>query len=99
MSSKNTKEHHQLASNHDDSGRLVLVEWLDARLYPDTMNEKRTEDCRLPLFISVGYLVRRDNVTTAIAAERNDEGDYRQITLIPTGSIQAIKELALGPSV
>ena len=44
----------------------------------------------------MGYLIAKDNITTIIAAERNDEGEYRDITLIPTGSIVSIKELIVG---
>ena len=90
-----TKQHHQLDRSCNESKPIVLVEWHDARLYPDMRDEKQIEECRMQLFTSVGYLVRRDKTTTIIASEYNDEGDYREITLIPTGSILAVKELSL----
>jgi len=94
-----TEEHHQLDTGLNDSKPIVLVEWHDARLYTDMRDEKRIEECRMQLFASVGYLVRRDDTTTVIASEYNDEGEYREITLIPSGSILAIKELSLGSGV
>ena len=48
------------------------------------------------LFNSLGYLIAKTDITTTIAAERNNEGEYRDITLIPTGSIVSIRELILG---
>lgn len=77
---------------------IVLVQWHDARLYPDMRDEKRIEECRMQLFTSVGYLVRRDDTTTVIAAEQNDEGEYRDILLIPSGAIIAVQELSLAKS-
>ncbi|GAG51969.1 unnamed protein product [marine sediment metagenome] len=43
----------------------------------------------------MGYLLSRDKQTTIIAAERNDEGEYRDITLIPTGSIVSVEPLTV----
>jgi hypothetical protein len=82
--------------NNNDKKPIVLVEWHDARLYPDMRDEKRIEECRMQLFASVGYLIRRDEVTTVLASEYNDEGEFREITLIPSGSVLSIKELSLG---
>ncbi|MCK4255628.1 hypothetical protein KAX35_01965 [candidate division WOR-3 bacterium] len=49
-------------------------------------------------FRSLGYLIARDNVTIAIAAEQNDQKKYRDITLIPSGSIISISKLVASPS-
>ena len=51
---------------------------------------------KMCLFNSLGYLIAKNSTTTTIAAECNDEGEYRDITLIPTGSIITIKKLVSG---
>jgi len=38
-------------------------------------------------------LLSVDQTTTMIAAEANDEKEFRDITLIPTGCIISVKEL------
>ena len=72
---------------------IVMVEWHDARFFPGTYTQDECRQHRMCRFNSLGYLITKDNTTTLIAGECNDEGDYRDITLIPTGSIVAIKEL------
>jgi len=44
-------------------------------------------------------LLSVDQTTTMIAAEANDEKEFRDITLIPTGCIISVKELTSGPFV
>ena len=78
---------------------MVLIEWHDAKFFPGTHNDKAIRDNRMALFSSLGYLVVRDGTTTIIAAEQNDQGEYRDITLIPSGSVVSIHNLELGPSV
>lgn len=46
------------------------------------------------LFESLGYLVNQDDITTKIAAELNNENQYRDITLIPTKAIISVEELS-----
>ncbi len=75
---------------------LVIVRWRDARFYPETRNTEKMSNIRMAVFESVGYLISRDAVTTIIAAEHNDEGDYRDVTLIPSGSIESVRRLSLG---
>lgn len=76
---------------------LVLVKWHDARLYSGTRKKDAVRECKMALFESVGYLVSRDDTTTIIAGEQNDEEEYRDITLIPTGSIVSVRRLSTGP--
>ena len=78
---------------------IVLVKWHDARLYSGTRKKDAVQECRMALFESVGYLVSRDDTTTIIAGEQNDEEEYRDITLIPTGSIVSVRRLSTGPAV
>lgn len=77
----------------DANKEMVLVEWRDARFFSGTYNEKTIMNHKMALFNSLGYLIASDEITTILAAERNDEKEYRDITLIPTGSIISIKKL------
>lgn len=73
---------------------MVLVEWQDARFFPGTYKEQEIKNHKMDIFSSLGYLVTKDKITTVLAAELNNENEYRDITLIPTGSIISIKKLA-----
>jgi len=73
--------------------KMVLVEWRDARFFPGTYDEKSIKNHKMALFNSPGYLITKDKITTVLASELNNENEYRDITLIPTGSIISIKEL------
>ncbi|MBI2171738.1 MAG: hypothetical protein HYU30_06930 [Chloroflexi bacterium] len=75
---------------------IVIVTWRDARFYPETRNTEKMKGIRMAVFESVGHLISRDDTTTIIAAELNDEGDYRDVTLIPSGSIESVRRLSLG---
>lgn len=77
--------------------KMVVVSWHDARFYQGTRKPGDMADFKMSLFESLGYLVSRNKLTTIIASERNDAGDYRDITLIPTGSIVSIVTLACAP--
>ncbi len=78
---------------------IVLVRWRDARFYAGTRKKQSISDVRMAVFESVGFLVSRDKTTTIIAAESNDEDEYRDVTLIPTGSIETIRKLSPGSAV
>jgi len=75
---------------------IVVIEWRDARFYQGIRSADTVSECRMATFASVGYLISRDEVTTMLAAEHNDEDEYRDITLIPSGSIVAVRGLTLG---
>jgi len=78
---------------------MVLVVWRDARFSSGTYNEEAIKDHKMSIFNSLGYLVAKDKITTVLAAECNNEKEYRDITLIPTGSIISIKKLLPRPLV
>ena len=80
------------------AGEMVLVKWRDARFYPETRRKDCLSDIRMAVFESIGYLVSQDRITTIIASEQNDEGEYRDVTLIPTGSIESVTGLSLAPA-
>lgn len=79
--------------------KMVLVEWHDARFFPGTYSKKDAIKHNMCLFKSLGYVISKDRITTRIAAEQNDNGEYRDITLIPIGSIVSIKKLFFRTSV
>ncbi len=72
---------------------MICVEWHDAGLFTGTYTKDACKQLKMGLYNSMGYLIAKDNITTMIAGERNDEGEYRAILLIPTGSIVSTKEL------
>lgn len=74
----------------------VLIRWHDARLFPDTYSADEVCDLKMQEFKTIGYLLLKDSTTTMLASERNNEGQYRQIILIPSGSISSIQGLSLG---
>ncbi len=80
-------------------GEMVLVEWRDARFFSGTYKEEAIKDHKMAIFNSLGYLIAKDRITTVLAAECNNEKEYRDITLIPTGSIISIKKLLPVPLV
>ncbi len=75
---------------------MVVVEWHDARLFPDTYSADETRNLKMQKFETIGYLLLKDSTTTILAFERNNEGQYRDIILIPSGSIGSIQRLSLG---
>lgn len=80
----------------ESNKKMVNIEWHDARFFSGTYSEEHCKGHKMCRFNSLGYLIAKDNITTVIAGEYNDEGEYRDITLIPTGSIVTVKELISG---
>ena len=74
----------------------VLVHWHDARLCPNIYSVGEAHGLNMSQFKTVGYLISRDSTTTKLASERDDEGQYRDVILIPTGSVISIRRLFLG---
>ena len=72
---------------------MVQIEWHDARFFPNTYSKEDCLELQTCLFTSLGYLLSQDKITTRIANEMSNEGDYRDILLIPTGSIVSIVQL------
>ena len=73
--------------------KIVMVTWYDARFYSGTYDKSTISKHKMALFESVGYLLSEDKITTTIAAEANDQEEFRDITLIPTGCVLSITEL------
>jgi len=73
--------------------KIVLVKWTDAKIYPGMHKLEEALARKMEVFKSVGYMVDKDDKVTKIAHELTDTGEYRDILLIPSGSIISIQEL------
>ncbi len=78
------------------SNHKVLVHWRDARLFPNTYSLEDACNLEMAEFKTTGYLISRDSTTLRMASECNNEEQYRDVILIPTGSIISIRRLFLG---
>lgn len=74
--------------------RIKQIVWHDARFFPSTKTQEGVENLSMALFECVGYLEYQDEITTVLAEEKNNETEFRDVTLIPTGSIRKIRELS-----
>lgn len=72
---------------------IVVVKWHDARFYSGIYTKEDCEKHNMCLFESLGYIISKDETTVRITAELDNEGKYRGITLIPTGSVVSIEKL------
>ena len=79
--------------------KVVLVKWVDAKFCSGIHSEKEAIGHDMSIFETVGYLISKTKLTTIIACECNNDGEYRSITLSPTGSRQSIRNLELVSSV
>ena len=64
------------------------VEWHDARFFPETYKKDACRRHKMCRFNSMGYLIAKTGIATNIATGRNGDGEYRDVTLIPTGLYQ-----------
>ena len=78
--------------------QMVLISWHDGKFSPGPHDLKDITALKMSTFSSLGHLVLRDDVTTVIAAESSDDGEYRDVTLIPTKAILSMCRLTLGSS-
>jgi hypothetical protein len=72
---------------------MVIIKWVDAKFCPGIHSEQDILKHSMSKFKSLGYLISKTGLTTIIAAERNNDSEWRDVTLIPTGSVQAIHNL------
>lgn len=71
----------------NNNKEMVLIQWDNAKFSPSTYNEKANQELGMALFKSASYVIARENTTTIIAAEQNDQEEYRDITLTPVGQL------------
>jgi len=59
--------------------KMVLVKWCDAKFCPGTHTEEDILEHSMSEFESLGYLISKTKLTTILAAERNNAGEYRDV--------------------
>jgi hypothetical protein len=74
----------------------VIITWRDAKLCRGTYTKDDIAYLRTATFNALGVLVSKDEQTVVLASEFNDEGQFRDVSLIPTGCIISIRRLVLG---
>ena len=79
--------------------KKVVIKWRDAKIYPGMHSETEALEREMETFESLGYLLRQDNRATVIAHEITNTGDFRDVLLIPSGSVIAVEELVASSSV
>jgi len=77
----------------------VVIKWLDAKIYPGMHKTSEALARKMDTFESLGYLIEKNDQATIIAHEITDEGEYRDVLLIPSGSVISIHELVTSSSV
>jgi hypothetical protein len=81
-----------------DESKKVVVKWMDAKIYPGVYSIEDALRCKMDTFESLGYLIEKNDRATVIAHEITDEGKYRDVLLIPSGSVISIQKLITSSS-
>lgn len=79
--------------------KKIVVKWLDAKIFPGMHSMESALRCKLDVFESLGYLIQKDDKATVVAHEITGSGEYRDVLLIPSGSVISIHELITSSSV
>jgi hypothetical protein len=82
-----------------DVKRMVLIKWFDAKIYPGMHQFDEALNREMDMFESLGYLIERNDRATIMAHEVTEKGEYRDVLLIPSGSIISMQELVTRPPV
>jgi hypothetical protein len=83
----------------EDIKKMVLIKWYDAKIYPGMHELDDALGRTMDMFESLGYLIERNDRATIMAHEVTEKGEYRDVLLIPSGSIISIQELETCSSV
>ena len=81
------------------SKKMVMIKWVDAKFCSGIHSEQEAREHEMSVFESIGYLIDKTKLATIIAGEHDNNGEYRSILLVPTGSILSISNLELVVSV
>mgnify|MGYP003146506378 CR=1 FL=1 len=73
----------------------VEVEWLDI---VSTAGWEKSEDTKLAVFWSYGFLINHDKEEVRIAVCKDEEGEWFGFTIIPAGCVKKITSLTEGVS-
>jgi len=61
---------------------MVIIKRVDAKFCPGIHSEQDILKHSMSEFESLGYLISNTELTTIIAAKRNNDSEYRDITLL-----------------
>lgn len=73
--------------------KKVIIKWIDAKIYPGMHKLDDALERKMDVFESLGYLIQRNDEATVVAHELTDSGEYRDVLLIPSGSVISIHKL------
>ena len=71
--------------------KKIEVKWRDSNIYPRQRYIK--DDFKVCFIASVGYLVSEDSKQIVIARDDMEDGDIRDVIVIPRENIVTISEL------
>tara|TARA_R100000315_G_C5234478_1_gene145829 strand:+ start:3457 stop:3717 length:261 start_codon:yes stop_codon:yes gene_type:complete len=75
------------------SYKYVEVEWLDII---STAGWEKSEETKMPVFWSYGYLINHDDEEVRIATTKDEDNEWFGITVIPNGCVKKITPLVTG---
>lgn len=75
--------------------KKVVIKWVDAKIYTGMHKLDEALERKMDIFESMGYLIEANDQATKIAHELTDSGEYRDVLIIPSGSIMSIQELTI----
>ncbi len=70
--------------------KYVEVEWVDI---VSTAGWEKSEDTKMPIFLSYGYVINYDDEELRIATTKDEEGEWYGFTIMPVGVIKKISPL------
>jgi len=71
----------------------VEVEWVDII---STAGWEKSEDTKMPVFWSYGYLINHDDDEVRIATTKDEDGEWFGLTVMPAGCVKKITPLGKG---
>ena len=75
------------------SCKYVEVEWVDI---VSTAGWEKSEDTKMPVLWSYGYLINHDDDEVRIATTKDEDGEWFGLTVMPAGCVKKITPLVTG---
>ena len=73
--------------------KYVEVEWVDII---STAGWEKTEETKMPIFWSYGYLINHDDEEVRIATTKDEKDEWYGFTVMPIGCVKKITPLVEG---
>lgn len=80
------------------NNKKVVIKWVDATIYFGVHNMHDALELKMEILETLGFFIEKNDEATVICLEINDRGAYKDILLIPSGSVISIQELEISPS-